>query len=374
MNITLLIPTLNGGGAERVMSTMANYWAEHGQDIHLVTHDKTDNDFYPLASEVVRHGFDISKPPRHLLDTIRHNIQRITLPRRRLKDIRPDAVISFTVRMNVQNLIALSGTGIPVVVSERNNPLAQRQPLGFELLRRHLYPRAAALVVQTEAARSWGLDFMPHDKVHVIPNPLYIQHSSPRQETTVPVDRSIVCGMGRLIPGKGFDLLIHSFHKAARDKPEWSLLILGEGEDRPRLEGIIRELGMQDRVQMPGRARDPFDYLRSSTLFVLSSRHEGFPNALIEAMALGLPVISTNCPFGPSEILNDGIDGMLVPNGDVQALARTMDYLMVHEDERKRLGNHARESSGRFSLETVMDRWESLLSAITSPEHRTTQP
>ncbi len=373
MKIALLIPTLNGGGAERVLSTMANYWAAHGHEVRLVTHDKPENDFYPLSGEVIRYGFDISKPPRHLLDTVRHNIQRITLPRACLKDIRPDTAISFTVRMNVQNLIALSGTGIPVIVSERNNPLAQKQPLPFELLRRYLYPRSSALVVQTEAARRWASSFMPAQRIHVIPNPLPVDESS-TQAASSPRNGTVVCSAGRLIPSKGFDLLIRSFHSATRDKPEWSLQILGEGEDRPRLEGIIRELGMQDRVHMPGRTRNPFDAMKSSTLFVLPSRHEGFPNALIEAMALGLPVISTDCPFGPSEIINDGVDGILVPPGDVQALAGAMEHLMVHEDARRMLGEHARASSGRFSLETVMHRWESLLTTITQSAHRKSHP
>jgi glycosyltransferase involved in cell wall biosynthesis len=370
MRIALAIPTLNGGGAEHVMSTMASYWAQHGHDIHLITHDRPENDFYPMDGRVVRHGFDISKPPRHVLDTVRHNIQRVTLPRACMKDIRPDAVISFTVRMNTQNLIALLGTKIPVIVSERNNPLAQRQPLPFDLLRRHLYPRASALVVQTEAARAWALGFMPHGKVHVIPNPVFVRQGS--MNTDMPEQRGglVACSAGRLIQGKGFDLLIRAFHGAARDRPEWSLLILGEGEDRTRLEGIIRELGIQDRVHMPGRVKNPSDYMASSKLFVLSSLHEGFPNALIEAMAVGLPVISTNCPFGPSEIVNDGVDGILVPSGDVQALSCAMEYLMVHEDVRNRLGERARVSSEKFSLETVMHRWESLLETITPHAQR----
>ena len=367
MSIALAIPTLNGGGAERVMSTVANYWAEHGHEVHLVTHDRPENDFYPLDGRVIRHGFDISKPPRHVLDTFRHNIQRITLPRRCLKDIRPDAVISFTMRMNVQNLLALCGTDIPVIVSERNNPVAQRQPHPFELLRRYLYPGASALVVQTEAARAWALGFMPHEKVHVIPNPLSMEHDPGGKDMPGPEHRFVVCSAGRLIPSKGFDLLIQAFHIAARDKREWSLLILGEGEDRPRLEGITSELGMQDRVHMPGRVKNPFAFMESSSLFVLSSRHEGFPNALIEAMALGLPVISTDCPHGPSEIVTDGVDGILVPNGDFQALSSAMEHLMVHEDMRNRLGEHARVSSERFSLDTVMHQWESLLETITSP-------
>jgi glycosyltransferase involved in cell wall biosynthesis len=219
------------------MSSMANHWAAKGHEVPLIPHDRTENAFFPLDRTVIRYGFDISKPPRHIGDTIRHNIQRISLPRSAMKEIRPDVAISFTVRMNIQNLIALTGTGIPIIVSERNNPLAQRQPLPWEPLRRHLYPRSSALVVQTDAAREWASAFMPPHKIHVIPNPVSIpETTSPGARPGHP-DRPIVCSLGRLIPSKGFDLLIRSFHAASRDKPEWTLQILGEGEDRPRLEG-----------------------------------------------------------------------------------------------------------------------------------------
>ncbi len=364
MRIALLITTLNGGGAERVMSSMANHWAAKGHEVTLITHDRTENDFFPLERTVIRYGFDISKPPRHIGDTIRHNIQRISLPRSVMKEIHPDVAISFTVRMNIQNLIALTGTGIPIIVSERNNPLAQRQPLPWELLRKHLYPRSSALVVQTDAARAWASAFMPQHKIHVIPNPVSVQGSTSPGTHPVHPDRPVVCSIGRLIPSKGFDILVRSFHAASRDKPEWTLQILGEGQDRPRLERIAGELGIQDRVLMPGRVKNPFDYLRSSTLFVLPSRHEGFPNALIEAMTLGLPVISTDCPFGPSEIITHGVDGILVPNGDMERLSHEMRCLMENAGSRESLGQNAKASSRRFHLDVIMQRWESLVHLV----------
>ncbi|MDT8272753.1 MAG: glycosyltransferase family 4 protein [Desulfomonilia bacterium] len=363
MKLALLIPTLNGGGAERVLSTMANYWSVKGHVIHLLTHDSIEKDFYPLHDGVFRHGWDISRPPRHPLDTIQNNILRITLPRKDLVALRPDAAISFTVRMNAQNLIALLGTGIPIIVSERNNPLVQKQPFPFEFLRRHLYPRASALVVQTDAARRWATSFMPKGKIHVIPNPLSFEDRDTGVDSSFG-DSRVVCSAGRLIPNKGFDLLIRSFYAATRDRHEWSLLILGEGEERPRLEELIRKCGLQDRVHLPGRVKNPNALMKSSTIFVLPSRHEGFPNALIEAMALGLPVISTDCPFGPSEIIRHGFDGLLVPNGNEHELTRAIEYLMTSDEEKTRLGNNARESSGRFSLDPVMHRWESLLSSL----------
>jgi hypothetical protein len=134
MRIALAIPTLNGGGAEHVMSTHGELLGpKHGHDIHLITHDRPEKRFLSHGRQGVRHGFDISKPPRHVLDTVSHKHPAGHPPRACMKDIRPDAVISFTVRMNTQNLIALLGTKIPVIVIERNNPLAQRRLWPFDL-------------------------------------------------------------------------------------------------------------------------------------------------------------------------------------------------------------------------------------------------
>ncbi|HHO75623.1 MAG TPA: glycosyltransferase family 4 protein [Deltaproteobacteria bacterium] len=364
MRIALLIPTLNGGGAERVMSAMANYWAAQDHQVHLFTHDSAQKDFYPLHEGIVRHGWDISKPPRHLLDTIKHNIQRITLARKGMFALHPDIAISFTVRMNIQNLLALSGTNIPLIVSERNNPLKQSQPLPWEFLRKFLYPRASAVVVQTEPARKWATGFVPDHRVYTVANPLSCEENSLGEIPSALKGKSIICSMGRLVPSKGFDLLMRSFHIASRDKPDWILLILGEGEDRGRLEKIAKELGISDRIFMPGRVKNTHDYLESSKIFVLSSKHEGFPNALIEAMSLGMPVISTDCPFGPSEIIHDGIDGMLIPNKNIHELALALKHLMDNEAERIRFGEKARETSRRFNIEVIMDQWEKLISHV----------
>jgi GalNAc-alpha-(1->4)-GalNAc-alpha-(1->3)-diNAcBac-PP-undecaprenol alpha-1,4-N-acetyl-D-galactosaminyltransferase len=364
MKIALIIPTLNGGGAERVMSTMANYWESKGHEVVLITHDSEKKDFYPLNPGITRYGFDISKPPRHIRDTIRHNIQRITLPRRVITRIRPDVVISFTNRTNIQTLAALLGTVFPVIVSERNNPIEQPLPVLWEILRRMFYHKASAVVVQTESARKWAGGFVSAHRVYTIANPFSSEGNSSGEILPALKGKSIICSMGRLVPSKGFDLLIRSFHIASQDNPDWILLILGEGEDRERLERITKEIGIGDRVFMPGRVRNTHDYLKSSKIFVLSSKHEGFPNALIEAMSLGMPVISTDCPFGPSEIIHDGIDGMLVPKENIHELSLALKHLMDNEAERIRFGEKARETSRRFKMEVIMDKWEKLISHV----------
>jgi glycosyltransferase involved in cell wall biosynthesis len=168
--------------------------------------------------------------------------------------------------------------------------------------------------------------------------------------------------MGRLNPQKGFDLLLQAFARCAEKHADWSLMILGEGDERPRLEAMASDLGIKDRVTMPGLVKDPLRILRGTDLFVLSSRYEGFPMALVEAMACKLPVISTDCPSGPRDIVRDGVNAILVPPNDVNALAGAMDRLMANQAERQRLGANAVQVIERFSVEKVMNIWDNLLS------------
>jgi glycosyltransferase involved in cell wall biosynthesis len=141
-------------------------------------------------------------------------------------------------------------------------------------------------------------------------------------------------------------------------------MILGDGDERFRLEQMALQLGIQDRVFLAGRVHNPTDYLRASDIFVLSSRHEGFPNALIEAMASGLPSIAADCPFGPGDIISNGIDGILVKNEDIHELSRAIDHLMGNDHIRKSMGSMAKQSSTRYNIDTIMAQWEDIIARV----------
>ncbi|MCH2244480.1 MAG: glycosyltransferase, partial [Crocosphaera sp.] len=145
----------------------------------------------------------------------------------------------------------------------------------------------------------------------------------------------------------------------------WSLIILGEGSFRSELECLSQSLDIVNSVHFLGRVKNPYEYLQQADIFVMSSRFEGFPNALCEAMACGLPVISTDCPSGPPEIIRDGIDGILVKNEDIEALAKAMTTLISDEEKRQKLGNAAKEITQRFDLDKIMGMWGSELNNVT---------
>jgi glycosyltransferase involved in cell wall biosynthesis len=166
--------------------------------------------------------------------------------------------------------------------------------------------------------------------------------------------------MGRLDPQKGFDLLLHAFSKVASDFPGVSLVIMGEGPERANLETLAANLSLQTRATMPGRVGNPWPVLSHCDVFVLSSRFEGFPNALLEAMALGSAVISFNCPSGPAEMIRDGVNGLLVEPENPDALATAMAQLLNDDVLRNRLAEAAGSDRERYSISRITDQWENL--------------
>lgn len=371
MRITLLISQLGAGGAERVMSLMANYWVEHGQEVTLITLSAETADWHgiQLDPKVTRVGLNLVSSSSHIASAVRNNVERVKRLRQALRRSQADVAIAFGDATNMLTLIAGRGLGIPVVISERIDP--RHHPIGsiWNGLRTLLYPYADALVVQTEGVRDWARSLMTESRVHIIPNP--VRPALHRREYPAAA-RSLshtLVAIGRLDRQKGFDLLVQALAQCVQKHPEWSLVILGEGDERAALESLICELDLKDKVSLPGRVKDPVPFLQRADLFVLPSRYEGFPNALLEAMACGLAVISTDCSSGPRAIIRDGLDGVLVPPDNIDALASAMDRLMADHGERKRLGGRAVEVVERFNVKAVMEAWNKLLTDVSRVSH-----
>lgn len=356
--LTVTIPALTGGGAERTAAVLANYWAAADHQVTLITLASADRDVQALDSRITRVGLNALHESQSTAQALWNNAHRLRKLRRAIRASRPDAIISFLDQMNVLTLMASRRLGARVVIAERTNP--EMHSIGglWSRLRRWTYPWCSTLVVQTEQVRRRLEPFAGPQAVAVIPNGV----AAPAECGTSREagERSIVA-MGRLAPEKGFDLLIEAFATLAARHPSWNLLILGEGPHRAALEELIRARGLGGRVMLPGWERNPHRRLQAAEIFVLSSRYEGFPNALLEAMACGLAVVSSDCPYGPAEIVRHGIDGLLVPVDDPRALASALDRLMSDEAERRRLGTGAREVLERFSLSAFFAKWDAVV-------------
>jgi glycosyltransferase involved in cell wall biosynthesis len=273
----------------------------------------------------------------------------------------PQVVISFLTKPNIRTILATLGLHIPVILSERTDPTHRVLDRKWGLLQRWLYPYCHCLVVQSQTILSY-FSARGQPRIRVIPNPVCLPPGD-RSSGVGIGDKTTktIIAMGRLREEKGFDLLLRAFARVTSQHPAWSLTIWGEGPLRASLERLRDELGLQHRVFLPGRTRHAFEEMRQADLFILSSRYEGFPNVLCEAMACGLPVISFDCASGPREIITDGVDGILVPSGEVAALSVAADRLMRDAEERRRLAHHARGVTKRFELTKVMALWEALV-------------
>ena len=206
------------------------------------------------------------------------------------------------------------------------------------------------------------VDVMRGRPIYVIPNAVFAAPPQPLAADNTGTAKWIVAA-GRLAPQKGFDLLIDAFSQIAERHPQWSLKILGEGPSRAALKQLIVSKRLADRVILAGWQNDPASVLRQAEIFVLSSRFEGFPNALLEAMACGLASISFDCESGPAEIVRDGIDGLLVAREDTAALATAIERLIDDASLRNRLGAEAVHVVERFGVEQYFARWDAVLAA-----------
>ncbi|WP_129792157.1 glycosyltransferase [Sphingosinicella sp. CPCC 101087] len=369
--ILFVINSLAGGGAERVMVTLLRHseaWRDR-YDLSLALLDE-ETVAYPAPDWV----------PVHRLDSggaLWTSVRRL---RALVRRERPDLVLSFLTRANVAACLATAGTDIPFIVSERVNTDAHlsRGPSGVisRRLVRATYPRAARVLavsqgVADDLARLFAV---PRDRLAVIANPVdgdALRTRAAEPGTAVP-ERPYVVAMGRLTENKNFPLLIDAFTGAG---VEGRLVILGEGPDREALERRIGELGMTGRILLPGFADNPFPLIAAADCYVLSSNAEGFPNGLVEAMAIGVPVIATDCPSGPAEILAQrptgataGLDcaehGLIVPCEDRIALA---EGLRRYQDPavRAHYADAARKRADAFSVEvSVAHYWTAIESVL----------
>jgi glycosyltransferase involved in cell wall biosynthesis len=365
VRIMFVISSLGLGGAQRVATTLSGLWLEAGHEVTVVTIDSAGSDFYKLDHGVGRISLDMIRASRNALQFIKNNLQRCRRLRAVIAKYRPDVVVSFLDTTNVMVLLATKGFNIPVVVSERGDP--QRAPIGRVVgwLRRLSYPCATALVVPSRYVAEWGKTIVKREKVHVIPNPVLKPKARRSEGVSVRTERTVL-SIGRMESEKGFDILIAAFAKCVQKHREWRLKIIGDGSRRGELAALVRKLDIEARVILGEVTKDPSTAYLDADLFVLPSRHEGFPNALVEAMAYGLPVISSNCPGGAEEIIRDGVDGILVAPDDVDALSVAMDRLMSGPVERNKLATEALEVVDRFSVTKVMGMWSDVLSQAVS--------
>ena len=369
-HVTFIINSLAGGGAERVMCTLLRASRAELRDhrITLLLLDR-ESSMYEVPRWIEVEQLDC----RHSL------VRSVWSVWRALRRLKPDLTLSFLTRANVANIIAASALRIPAIVSERVNTSSHLgSGAGARVARflvRKTYPKARRIIavsqgVADDLSASFGV---PSARMSVIANPIDLDEIRTQAESGAPiaVPGPYAVAMGRLVPNKNFSMLIDAF---ARSGIAGHLLILGDGPERAALTRKVEDLGLAGRVLMPGFAANPFPTLRRADFFVSPSNAEGFPNSLLEAMSVGLPVISTNCPSGPSEVLADlprervqpGVffapHGILVQPDDPTAMAGAL-QAMADPERRRPYGEKAPERAADFGVARARDAYWSIIRA-----------
>ncbi|MGB5665662.1 MAG: glycosyltransferase family 4 protein, partial [Maribacter sp.] len=314
--------------------------------------------FYPLHPEInITPCFTKIEPSGNLLNALKSNFLIFRRLRSLLLKNRVELVVAFMTTANILAILAGKIIGIPVIISERNNPKKQDIAGYWKVLRLMTYPFADFLVVQTAEIRQYFTWKISKKRLHILPNPISPELTQNRISGVK--KQNIILSIGSLTKQKAQHVLVKAF--ALTKAENWQLVIVGEGPIRVKLEKLIQDLGIQGNVSLPGEIKDIYKMYSKSKIFAFSSLYEGFPNALIESMHFGLPCISTNCPTGPSELINDSKNGYLVPMNDEKAMAEKLSVLMNDENKRKSFGDKAIKTVEIFEIKNVVVQWKALI-------------
>jgi len=351
LKVCFVIHSLQAGGMERVMSELVNYFAQQERyEVHLVLYGLKRDIFYRVDEcvQVHRPAFPFNNQWRTW-----STLRTMWFLRRTLVRLAPDSILSFGERWNNLVLMSTLGTGLPVYVSDRAQP---DKPLGFkdDTLRKWLYPTAKGVIAQTQHARLIFETFYKHSNRTVIGNPI-------RQIPTQIVERrKDILMVGRLIQSKQQDVLIRIF--AQLNAPDWRLVLIGydhlKQENQHQWMQLAQDLGVADRVWFAGKRDDVDDFYRQSEIFAFSSRSEGFPNVVGEAMSGGLPVVSFDCVAGPRDLIQEGINGFLIPLDNEAVFVKRLQQLIDDVELRQRMGKASQELIKRFDLTYICKQFE----------------
>lgn len=364
MRVTLVISTLGAGGAERVLVGIANWLAEQQCIVTIISYMSTD-DFYPLHSQVKRVHLTNLGASTNKFTAFKHGVARVYLLRHAIIESNPDYVISFIDKTNILTLLSCTLTKYKVIISERTNPTYYQISKIWSFLRNITYKKAYALVVQTDGLTAWAEKIIAKNKIKVIPNALdkerlHMMNNAAVIKTDQNWDNRIIA-IGRFSGEKGHDLLVQACAMVLPKYKNWGLELIGDGILKQKLIKQISDAGIESQVYLHGQLKNPFGVLKGADIFVLPSRVEGFPNTLMEAMSLALPVISFDCPSGPSELIENNISGILVPANDVQAMADAIEKLINTPQLRQVISKNAVSVMRKYNEENIMGQWMSLL-------------
>lgn len=351
-HVALFISALRKGGSERVMINLAEYLNKNGIRVTLVNQYE-GQDEYELSPEIRRVYSEITEEEISRSRII--NLYRRFVKLRNIwKTEKPDVILSFIGKNNIMSVLTSRFLKIPVIVSVRGEPKEEYASWAMRMIVNPCFEQADGVVLQTKAAADFFSEKIKNKAV-ILKNPLNPSFVRSRYEGER--DKTVYA-VGRVDVNKNHEMLIRAFSAIAEEFPEYRLIIYGKGECLEKLRNLVKELGMKERIFLPGAVNNVADSIYKGSAFVLCSYSEGMPNTLIEAMCMGLPSISTDCPCGgPAELIQDGENGLLIPTGNQKLLEQALRRILGDEAEAARMGCNASKLLEEYSPEHVGASW-----------------
>ena len=368
MKIVFNCLTLEKGGAERVIATLCNEFVSNN-DVTIVKM-KAGKIMYDLNDKIKVHTIDrriYNKKSKIKKFFSRLSIRRFVILRKVIIEENPDVIISFlpepSLRLMTLKLFSKKIRSIKTIISIRNDPMTEYKNRILRYIVKRLYKNVDGLVLQTTEAMNFFEDMIPKEKMVVIPNP--INETFLVKKSYAGIRKKEIVTVGRLEKQKNHRLLIDSFIKFRQTHGNYVLKIYGDGTLREQLESYIKLKNEENNIFLMGITNDVKNQIYSSACFVLSSNYEGMPNALMEAMALGLPCISTNCPCGgPKELIKDGVNGFLVEVNNMNQMAELMSYVVENKDNSEIVCVNSHNDMKQFSSKKITKRWNDYIGSI----------
>ena len=341
MKIALVMGAYSYGGAERVMCSLANYFSER-YEVVLITLFEAER-VYHISDRVAcvngingKNDLDIMKGLRGIFKTEK-----------------PDVIISFITHINIASILASRGLRIPVIISERNDPKQSATSSFRKLLRKLTYPLASGIVFQTEDAKNYFSAYI-RKKSTIIPNPLFLHVEA----MPVTERKHEIVVAARYVPQKRHDLIIQAFSNVA-GKSDYILSCYGSGDEKIKLQKMVEEFGLTNRIFLHDAVTDLHERIKSAKVFIMMSEYEGMPNALMEAMGLGLACISSDCPCGgPRFLIENGKNGVLVESGNLEQLTQVLNNMLSDEAFMQKIAAEAINIRDTLSSDKIFQRWD----------------
>lgn len=362
MKIAFMYGNMQRGGAQRVISCLAAYCAGLGDAVTILTLDGGGSD-YELDPGVRVLGLNVAGDSANKLESARRFLATERKLRAWMKAEKPDVVLAFSSKLTMQLLLARAHGGPALICSERANPVFRAESAATRM-ERWMLKKADGFIFQTQRV---SMLFLPEmrERGTVIHNGLFSEDIPEEVTAFADRDHKAICAVGRLDNDqKAYDVMFKAFALFHEKHPEHVLNIFGRGVDEPALQQLIAQLGLEDRIILHGNRPHVIHEIRDMGMFVMTSRYEGMPNALIEAMACGLPCVCTDCDFGPAELIRDGESGLLVPVDEVAAIAAAMERIADEPALAGRLSRGALEIRQTHGREKICGQYRDYILSV----------